>query len=141
MKRRAKIVCTLGPATSSPEMVRALVAAGMDVARLNFSHGTREEHAAVYREVRAAGDAAGRAVALMVDLQGPKIRLGTFEDGGAELKTGDTFTITTAPCIDGNAQLGQTVAVLGRPLAVPVDQHPERLQPGRRGPLQVVDRA
>ena len=88
MKRRAKIVCTLGPATSSPEMVRALIAAGMDVARLNFSHGTREEHAAVYKEVRAAGDAAGRAVALMVDLQGPKIRLGEFEDGGVTLAAG-----------------------------------------------------
>ena len=59
MKRRAKIVCTLGPATCTPEQVRALVAAGMDVARLNLSHGSREEHAAVYREVRAASDASG----------------------------------------------------------------------------------
>ena len=108
MKRRAKIVCTLGPATSSPEMVRALVAAGMDVARLNFSHGTREEHAAVYREVRAASDAAGRAVALMVDLQGPKIRLGEFEDGGATLEAGARFTITTEPGIEGNAELAGT---------------------------------
>ncbi len=108
MKRRAKIVCTLGPATSSPEMVRALVAAGMDVARLNFSHGTREEHAAVYREVRAASDAAGRAVALMVDLQGPKIRLGEFEDGGVTLEAGASFTITTEPGIEGTAQLAGT---------------------------------
>jgi pyruvate kinase len=108
MKRRAKIVCTMGPATSSPEMVRALVAAGMDVARLNFSHGTREEHAAVYREVRAAGDEAGRAVALMVDLQGPKIRLGEFEDGGVTLVPGATFTITTEPDVEGTEELAGT---------------------------------
>ena len=88
MKRRAKIVCTLGPATSSPERVRQLIAAGMDVARLNFSHGTREEHAAVYREVRAASDEAGRAVAILVDLQGPKIRLGLFDEGGVTLPQG-----------------------------------------------------
>src|SRR5262249_38848450 len=85
MKRRAKIVCTLGPASSSPAQVRALVDAGMDVARLNFSHGTREEHAAVYREVRAASDTLQRSVAVLVDLQGPKIRLGEFEDGGVTL--------------------------------------------------------
>ena len=115
MKRRAKIVCTLGPATSSPDMVRALVAAGMDVARLNFSHGTRDEHAALYREVRAAGAAAGRAVALMVDLQGPKIRLGPFEDGGAVLEPGATFTITTEPGVEGNAErAGTTYAALAQ---------------------------
>ena len=108
MKRRAKIVCTLGPATSSPEMVRKLVAAGMDVARLNFSHGSRADHAAVYREVRAASDEAGRAVALLVDLQGPKIRLGTFKSGSAELVNGATFTITTEPCPDGDATLAGT---------------------------------
>ena len=115
MKRRAKIVCTLGPATSSPEQVRALVAAGMDVARLNLSHGSREEHAALYREVRAASDAAGRAVAVLVDLQGPKIRLGAFEDGGVMLKAGDSFTITTEPDVEGTAELaGTTYASLAR---------------------------
>ena len=71
MKRRAKIVCTMGPASSSPKRVRELIAAGMDVARLNFSHGTHEEHARLYREVRAAGDESGRAVAILADLQGP----------------------------------------------------------------------
>jgi pyruvate kinase len=107
MKRRAKIVCTLGPATSSPEQVRALVDAGMDVARLNFSHGTREEHAAVYREVRAASDASHRAVAVLVDLQGPKIRLGEFEDGGITLAAGDRFTITTEP-MEGTQEMACT---------------------------------
>ena len=115
MKRRAKIVCTLGPATSSPEKVRELVRAGMDVARLNFSHGAREDHAAVYREVRAASDEAGRAVAVLVDLQGPKIRLTTFKDGFAMLENGATFTITTEPCPEGTATLaGTTYDALAR---------------------------
>ena len=105
--RRAKIVCTLGPATSSPEKIRALVDAGMDVARLNFSHGTRDEHAEVYRYVRAASDASHRAVAVLVDLQGPKIRLGEFEDGGVTLAPGDRFTITTEP-VEGTRELAST---------------------------------
>jgi pyruvate kinase len=107
MKRRAKIVCTLGPATSSPEQIRALVDAGMDVARLNLSHGTRDEHAAVYRHVREASDASHRAVAVLVDLQGPKIRLGEFEDGGVTLAPGDRFTITTEP-VEGTRELAST---------------------------------
>ena len=106
-QRRAKIVCTLGPATSSPAQVRALVDAGMDVARLNFSHGTREEHAALYREVRAASDAAHRAVAVLVDLQGPKIRLGEFEDGSITLAAGDKFAITTEP-MEGTREMAST---------------------------------
>jgi len=93
-QRRTKIVCTLGPATQSPEAVAGLVAAGMDVARLNFSHGSREEHAAIYGRVREASDASGRAVGILVDLQGPKIRLGTFDGGFAVLETGSVFTVT-----------------------------------------------
>lgn len=95
MNRRAKIVCTLGPATSSAERITQLVEAGMDVARLNLSHGERADHAAVYGHVRAASDAAGRAVAILVDLQGPKIRLGRFEGGGVQLASGQRFTIST----------------------------------------------
>ncbi|MDP3712241.1 MAG: pyruvate kinase [Mycobacteriales bacterium] len=94
MKRRAKIVCTLGPATHSYEGVRALVYAGMDVARLNFSHGTYEQHAEVYAWVRAASDESGRGVGVLVDLQGPKIRLGTFVEGPVVWATGETVTIT-----------------------------------------------
>ena len=75
--RRAKIVCTLGPATSSPERVRELVAAGMDVARLNLSHGNYADHEAVYAEVRAASNESGRAVGVLVDLQGPNCLLYT----------------------------------------------------------------
>jgi pyruvate kinase len=115
MKRRAKIVCTLGPAVAGPERIRALVAAGMDVARLNFSHGSRDEHAALYREVRAASDASGRAVAVLGDLQGPKIRLGEFEDGGVTLHAGDQFTITTEPGVEGNEEIvGTSYASLAR---------------------------
>jgi pyruvate kinase len=93
--RRAKIVCTIGPATASAEKVQELVDAGMDVARINRSHGSVEEHEAVYHNVRAAAQASGRAVAVLVDLQGPKIRLGRFANGKEELREGDTFTITT----------------------------------------------
>src|SRR5882724_4176361 len=99
-ERRTKIVCTLGPATNSPDAIAALVEAGMDVARLNFSHGTREEHAAVYGRVREASDAAGRAVGILVDLQGPKIRLGRFDRGFAVLETGSVFTVTSDPSVE-----------------------------------------
>ena len=93
--RRAKIVCTIGPVTESREQIQALVDAGMDVARINRSHGDQEAHELVYRNVRAAAQASGRAVAVLVDLQGPKIRLGTFVEGTVELTEGETFTITT----------------------------------------------
>ncbi|TDQ48532.1 pyruvate kinase [Actinorugispora endophytica] len=94
MTRRAKIVATLGPATSSPETLRKLVDAGLDVARLNLSHGTHEDHRANYENVRAAAEASGRSVGILADLQGPKIRLGTFADGPVDLHPGDEFTVT-----------------------------------------------
>ncbi len=94
MSRRAKIVCTLGPATSSPEQVAALVAASLDVARLNMSHGDHATHRAAYDAVRAACDASGRSVGVLVDLQGPKIRLGRFAAGPVTLAAGQEFTIT-----------------------------------------------
>jgi pyruvate kinase len=95
MRRRAKIVCTLGPATSGQEQIAALIAAGLDVARFNMSHGTHDTHLAAYRAVRAASDAAGRSVGVLVDLQGPKIRLGRFPSGPVTLVAGQQFTITT----------------------------------------------
>jgi pyruvate kinase len=102
--RRAKIVCTLGPAVSSPEQVTALVAAGMDVARLNMSHGSHADHERAYRLVRKASDAAGRGVGIFADLQGPKIRLDTFVEGRAELERGERFTITVRD-VDGDASV------------------------------------
>jgi pyruvate kinase len=95
--RRAKIVCTLGPASQTPETIGALIDAGMDVARLNFSHGTREQHLATYRLVREAADARRRAVGVLADLQGPKVRLGSFEGGAAFLEAGSLFTVTADP--------------------------------------------
>ncbi|GAB2475498.1 pyruvate kinase [Jatrophihabitans fulvus] len=94
MIRRAKIVCTLGPATDTPERARALVEAGMDVARLNFSHGEHADHGRRYREIRDAAKAAGRNVAVLADLQGPKIRLGRFADGPVTWATGERVRIT-----------------------------------------------
>src|SRR6476469_7379091 len=94
MSRRAKIVCTLGPATSSLEQITALVESGMDVARLNFSHGAHEHHAAAYQRVRQASDSTGHAVAVLADLQGPKIRLGTFAAGPVDWPTGAQVCIT-----------------------------------------------
>ncbi|MCQ4081462.1 pyruvate kinase [Streptomyces sp. RB6PN25] len=92
--RRAKIVCTLGPATDSYDQIKALVEAGMDVARFNLSHGTHAEHEDRYRRVRKASDETGRSVGILADLQGPKIRLGTFTEGPVLLERGDEFTIT-----------------------------------------------
>ncbi|MGY1827873.1 MULTISPECIES: pyruvate kinase [unclassified Blastococcus] len=103
MSRRAKIVCTLGPATSSPEQVTALVESGMDVARLNFSHGAHEDHAAAYHLVRKASDSTGHAVAILADLQGPKIRLGTFADGPVTWATGSQVCITVED-VEGTAE-------------------------------------
>ncbi len=92
--RRAKIVATLGPATSTYEMVRAIIDAGVDVARFNLSHGDYSVHENNFANVRKAADDAQRAVAILVDLQGPKIRLGKFADGPHELAVGDIFKIT-----------------------------------------------
>ncbi|KQR22618.1 pyruvate kinase [Agreia sp. Leaf335] len=92
--RRAKIVATLGPATSSYEDIRAIIDAGVDVCRMNLSHGTYDVHEGIYATVRKAAADSGRAVAVLVDLQGPKIRLGKFEGGPYYLSEGDIFTIT-----------------------------------------------
>ena len=105
--RRAKIVATLGPATASYERILDLVESGMDVARLNLSHGSYDDHALVYQHVRAASDATGRGVGILVDLQGPKIRLGRFASGPVLLHAGDTFTITTE-AVPGDAETVST---------------------------------
>jgi pyruvate kinase len=97
--RRTKIVATIGPASRDPEVLVQMVEAGMDVARLNFSHGTAEEHAETAQLVRAAADRAGRSVAILQDLPGPKLRIGKLVDGLAELKPGDQVTFV---CGDHN---------------------------------------
>jgi pyruvate kinase len=93
--RRAKIVCTMGPAVESAEKVRELIDAGMNMARLNLSHGGYPEHQARLDQVRLASKEAGVPVAILVDLQGPKIRLARFKAGPHDLARGDIFTITT----------------------------------------------
>jgi len=106
--RRAKIVATLGPATSSYENLRAIIDAGVDVARMNLSHGTYAVHEAVYANVRKATEDSGRSVAVLVDLQGPKIRLGKFENGPHDLAVGDIFKITTEEILGTKEIVGTT---------------------------------
>jgi pyruvate kinase len=106
--RRAKIVCTIGPATANPDRIRGLVEAGMDVARLNFSHGTQADHEAVYGMVRQAAAESGRAVGILADLQGPKIRLGRFDGGSAEWCTGDHVAITSEDVLGTAQRVGVT---------------------------------
>jgi pyruvate kinase len=105
--RRAKIVCTIGPATASPEKILELVEAGMDVARLNMSHGDQATHAAVVERIRDAAAKTGRSVGILVDLQGPKIRLGTFAEGSVLLREGDAFVITTDDVV-GTREIAST---------------------------------
>jgi pyruvate kinase len=93
MSRQTKIVATLGPASSSPEMLERMIRAGVDVVRLNFSHGTAQDHIDRATMVRAAGQAIGKEVAIMADLQGPKIRVGKFEGGKTVLEPGRPFVL------------------------------------------------
>ncbi len=110
--RRAKIVCTLGPASAQPGHIRQLVEAGMNVARLNLSHSDHATHEDLYRRVRKASDETGHAVGVLVDLQGPKIRLGRFADGPVEVKDGDEFTVTTRDVRGDATQCSTTYAGL-----------------------------
>jgi pyruvate kinase len=96
MARRAKIVCTIGPAVQERDRLRELILAGMDVARLNFSHGTHDQHAARVEMLRALSAEVGKPIAILQDLQGPKIRTGLLQDGEILLREGARFTITTA---------------------------------------------
>ena len=103
MQRSTKIVATLGPASSDRETLRRLLAAGVDVVRLNFSHGTKDDHVQRTTLVRDISRELGRTVGIMVDLQGPKIRIGKFEAGKVLLKKGDPF-ILDAACQMGNQE-------------------------------------
>ena len=103
MSRHTKIVATLGPASSSPEVLEKLVAAGIDVVRMNFSHGTADDHKARAEGIRAAAAKLGRTVGILGDLQGPKIRVGKFEGGKITLHDGDSF-ILDAGCAMGNQE-------------------------------------
>ncbi|MGH3967528.1 MAG: pyruvate kinase, partial [Mycobacterium sp.] len=121
MTRRGKIVCTLGPASNTDDTVRELVEAGMDVARMNFSHGDYSDHKATYERVRAASDATGRAVGVLGDLQGPKIRLGRFADGPTYWADGETVRITVADCEGSHDRVSTAYKQLAKD-AVPGDR-------------------
>src|SRR4051794_10859738 len=105
--RATKIVATLGPATDTGEVLKKLFDSGVDVFRLNASHGTQEDIARRVKSVRDLAKDAGRHVSILLDLQGPKIRLGTFKEGPYVLEDGATFTITTQP-VEGNGQIAST---------------------------------
>ncbi|WP_016907084.1 pyruvate kinase [Streptomyces xiaopingdaonensis] len=116
--RRAKIVSTLGPATDSYEQIKELVEAGMDVARFNMSHGTHAEHEERYHRVRGAAEETARSVGVLADLQGPKIRLGRFQEGPVFLEAGDEFTITVEEGCEGDrTRCGTTYAGLAEDVA------------------------
>ncbi|MCU1479625.1 MAG: pyk [Subtercola sp.] len=115
--RRAKIVATLGPATSSYENIRAIIDAGVDVCRMNLSHGSYDVHEGIYATVRQAAEDSGRAVAVLVDLQGPKIRLGKFEAGPYYLEQGDIFKITTEDVVGTRELSGTTFKGLPQDVA------------------------
>jgi pyruvate kinase len=102
--RRAKIVATLGPATTSYEQIKAIIDAGVDVARMNLSHGSHDVHEGIYKTVRKAASDAGKAIGIFVDLQGPKIRLAKFKDGPVFLAKGATFKITIDE-VEGNVNI------------------------------------
>ena len=101
--RRTKIVCTIGPASESVEMLTQLIQNGLDVARLNFSHGTYEEHAARIQNIRAASEKVGKKVAIMLDIKGPKIRTGMVKDGAVELQNNAPIILTTEQIELGDA--------------------------------------
>jgi pyruvate kinase len=114
--RHSKIVCTIGPVTRSPRMIRKLMQAGMDVARLNFSHGTHEEHAESFSILRETAAGMKKPVAILVDLQGPKIRTGALAGGGAMLRAGQRFVITTAKVLGDSTRVNTTFYPMPREL-------------------------
>jgi pyruvate kinase len=129
---KTKIVATIGPASESPEMLVRLIRAGLNVARLNFSHGDFESHGEVIRRVREAAKVAGRRVAIMADLPGPKMRLGKIEPGPIQLLPGDRFTLTNENIIGDQSRVSMTFEPL-----------PRVVQPGNRlflndGTVQLV---
>ncbi len=121
MPVRTKIVCTVGPASDSPEILEAMIRAGMNVARLNFSHGTREDHAIKIAAIRRAAAKLKEPVAILQDLAGPKIRVGDVKDGGIELKRGQRFVLTAVPVLGDEERVSVSYASL-----------PNEVKPGDR---------
>jgi pyruvate kinase len=115
---RAKIVCTLGPASSTPERIGELIDAGMSVARLNFSHGSHDDHARMLQIVRSEADRRGKAIAVLLDLQGPKIRVGKIANGQIELRPGAELTITIDEVLGDEKRVSTTYLGLPRDVKI-----------------------
>src|SRR3954466_8025918 len=111
---KTKIVATIGPASESPEMLERLIRAGLNVARLNFSHGEFEKHAEVVKRIRAASRATGRRVAIMADLPGPKMRLGRIDPEPIQLAPGDKFTLTSEEIVGNDKRVSMSFEPLPR---------------------------
>jgi pyruvate kinase len=120
-KRRAKIVATIGPASQDEQTLSELLKAGLDVARLNFSHGTHADHQTVFRRLRRLSQETGRPITILQDVQGPKIRTGEMADGAVELKAGQILTLTTRAVLGSNELISVDYAGL-----------PECVKPGSR---------
>ena len=118
---KTKIVATIGPASDSPEMLERLIRAGLNVARLNFSHGAFDEHAGRIARIRAAQQATGRRVAIMADLPGPKMRLGKIDPEPIQLRPGESFCLTSDDIV-GNQQR----------VSMSFDRLPQVVKPGDR---------
>jgi len=113
---KTKIVCTIGPASETPDMMKSMIEAGMNVARLNFSHGDFASHKKIIDNLRAASASLGRRIAIMADLSGPKMRIGTFASEPVTLNSGDTFTLTTEDIVGDRNRV--SVSFAGLPKAV-----------------------
>ena len=111
---KTKIVCTIGPSSNSPEVIGALIADGMSVARLNFSHGSHRDHGEMIKTIRASSASADRPVAILQDLCGPKIRVGEIPDPGIRLKPGATFILTSDDVVGDNERVSVSYGGLPR---------------------------
>jgi len=110
--RKTKIICTIGPASNRSEIISSLIQAGMDVVRLNFSHGTREEHGQVIQKVRKLAQQLGKNVAILQDLAGPKIRIGSIKNGSVTIKPGDRLILTTRNVLGTGREISVTYSDL-----------------------------
>ncbi|ALA60978.1 Pyruvate kinase [Nitrospira moscoviensis] len=135
--RKAKIVCTIGPASQEPAVLERLIDAGMNVARLNFSHGTQASHGAAIQAIRAAADRRGAAVAVLQDLQGPRIRIATVSEGGVELAEGQMVRLVGGQLRSGG-QLGARATAAGSMPELPVT-YPHLTRDVRPGARILID--
>ena len=111
---KTKIVCTIGPASESPKVLEKMIRAGMNVARINFSHADFSGHRKVIKKIRTAARKAGKRVAIMADLPGPKIRIGHFSQDPIELKPGDSFSLTTEDIVGDDSRVSVSFSRLSK---------------------------